>query len=972
MASDDHSERGRDSFQGRVVGHYEIVEQLGRGGMGVVFRARDIHLGREVALKRPAPGYEASPDAHRRFLREARTAAKLSHANVVPIFEVFEEEDIPWLAMQLIDGQSLRQLLRDEGALRNEWVLQYGEQIAEALQAAHEMHILHRDVNPNNILISQTGQAFLADFGLARYFVPPGEVSTASTQTLGITQSGVRVGTPAYMSPEQYLGRDVDARSDVFSLGAVLYEMCTGRPAFSASNEGEMLDLILHRQPVPISKWSYEVPGELERIIRKALAKEVEERYQTVTDLLVDLRVLRRQHEHSLISGSHSGSSQGVSHGPLTRLRLRLHRAMALTPVRWLLLLVVGAGLVGLAFWLRTFLSNRDAIGEATMMALVTWPGTETGSRFSPDGQWVSFCANRTGHNTLWLRATSGGPFQEIFSQADNVTSHVWSPAGDEIALLSVRDDEAFLQFIPRFGGATTKSVKMDHKLRNAVLVRWVASSVYIDVPFDGFYRFAIDSGSFEKLIEARAEQGVRIDFDVCEHGEKVVFTTQRGGAMTVQVTDLRGGEIQQVTPTSYSVHRPRWMGPECRYVIGSSNRSGQTDLWRIPVAGAPSTRITFSRNEEYVEDATWDGSMLTFRENQDNVNLWVLEPGSPDPHAWQLTADHLHDSWPTVSSSTTLAFQRSRPVLGRGPMLYNSQILLAELEASELKRVRELVAEGGAPVLSPGQTYLAYVRKPERRGVELWMLEIESGHAWRVAERFRDPPLYMLPLDRANINSVWSTDEESFFFVAEAVSGVDEIRLARPQAQERGAEVLVSGEGASLSDLHLSWDEGALLYVRSWRGDSRRSEVASVDLKTRQNQAVYASDDDRSLICRGSLDDETVVVIRVRTNPDWTEDAEVLVVSLLGTTEPVSVMRDVFAGTARIDARTRTLYLTGDVDGSHNLFALNMDDGEVRQLTDNRIPGISFSGVEILPQGRLLYSRIENNENIWLIRFDN
>jgi serine/threonine protein kinase/Flp pilus assembly protein TadD/TolB-like protein len=297
------------SIVGRRVAHYEILEEIGHGGMGVVYRARDLMLGRNVALKRVAPGHEADPQSYRRFMREAHTASQLFHPNIVPIFEVFEDAAEPWLAMQLVKGRDLRQVLAEKSPLSIREVLRYGVELAEALQAAHQAHIIHRDVNPKNIIISQEGHALLADFGLAGYFIPPEDASHASRQGSSLTKPGTQLGTPAYMSPEQTLGRSLDARSDLFSLGAVLYEMCTGKSAFFADSVGETLDLVLHREPVPIAKFNYEVPEELERIIRKAMAKNAEERYQESRDLLVDLKAFRRRYQHDSFEETHLPAS---------------------------------------------------------------------------------------------------------------------------------------------------------------------------------------------------------------------------------------------------------------------------------------------------------------------------------------------------------------------------------------------------------------------------------------------------------------------------------------------------------------------------------------------------------------------------------------------------------------------------------------------------------------------------------------
>ena len=267
---------------GARVGHYEIVAELGRGGAGVVYLARDTTLGRQVALKSPLPEHATDED-RRRFLTEAQAASRLSHPAIVSIFEAFEVGERPWLAMALAEGRPLRAELAERGALPIDEVVRHGEMLADALRAAHVKHVLHRDVTPNNVFVTPEGRVLLMDFGLARFFIPRGEESRVSTHD-GSDQPKEVAGTIGYMSPEQSLARTVDPTTDIFALGAVLYEMCTGQRAFQGSSWGEILDATLHRDPPPISRLVHDAPPELERIVRKALAKRVDERYATAED----------------------------------------------------------------------------------------------------------------------------------------------------------------------------------------------------------------------------------------------------------------------------------------------------------------------------------------------------------------------------------------------------------------------------------------------------------------------------------------------------------------------------------------------------------------------------------------------------------------------------------------------------------------------------------------------------------------
>lgn len=282
---------------GQEISHYRVEEELGGGGMGIVYRARDLRLGRAVALKFLPDGLAEDPQALERFRREAKAASSLSHPHICTIYEIDEHEGRPFLAMELMQGRTVKHLLED-GPLDPDRVVALAIQIADGLAAAHEAGIVHRDVKPANLFVTERGDAKILDFGLAKLVAPP----EAETLTLEgappppptLTETGTTVGTWAYMSPEQLLARGVDARSDLFSFGAVLYEMATGRQAFGGAALGAVTDAILHRHPPSIAALRPDLPAEVGRIVSRCLEKDPELRYQGAAGLRGDLRRLRR------------------------------------------------------------------------------------------------------------------------------------------------------------------------------------------------------------------------------------------------------------------------------------------------------------------------------------------------------------------------------------------------------------------------------------------------------------------------------------------------------------------------------------------------------------------------------------------------------------------------------------------------------------------------------------------------------
>lgn len=443
---------------GERLDAYEIVRPLGSGGMGEVWLATERRLGRKVALKLLPADLIRDPSRVLRFEQEARAASTLNHPNVCTILAVGETGDgLRYIAMEYVEGETLRQRLAGT-RLSIRAALDLAIQVASALSAAHASGIVHRDIKPENVMLRPDGFVKVLDFGLAKLAPSSAEIASAeSTRLVMKTEAGVVVGTAAYMSPEQARGEEVDARTDIWSLGVLLYELVAGRPPFAAPSGTEVLAAILDREPAPLARSNPETPAELQRIVTKCLRKERTSRYQVVQDLLLDLEALREELHAQARSDSDSAARavEAVQVEPGGRGGKRAgRRRLALAGAATALIAVLAIGI----WWWRaagpgSVPPATAATVERTLTRLTSAPGLQTDATFSPDGRFIAYASDQGGNFDIWVQPIAGGgdPVQVTKSPAPD-TEPDWSPDGSRIVFRSEREGGG-LYLVPALGG---------------------------------------------------------------------------------------------------------------------------------------------------------------------------------------------------------------------------------------------------------------------------------------------------------------------------------------------------------------------------------------------------------------------------------------------------------------------------------------------------------------------------------------
>ncbi len=716
---------------GQTLGHYKILELLGKGGMGEVYLAEDAKLQRRVALKILSPELAGDADRRQRFEREARAAAALNHPNIVTIHSVEEVDGISFLTLELVDGQTLTEVI-PTGGLALDRLLALAIPLADAVGAAHQRGITHRDLKPENVMVTSDGRVKVLDFGLAKLREELSEAALASMPTQELTGEGRILGTIAYMSPEQAEGRPVDPRTDVFALGVLLYEMSTGERPFKGDTQLSVLSAILKDTPSSVSDLKRELPRDLSRIVRRCLAKDPEDRYQTAKDLRNDLRVLR----DDLASGElEPGTQTGVAKASPGHAS---SRPVWQQPV---VLGAVGLALAAVAYFALGFGSSStpesspESLFASISLTRLTTTGTAGMAALSGDGRYAAYVVDENRQQSLWLRQVTTSSNVQIVPPAPARYDGVgFSPDGDYVYYVVYPGNENLgsLYQVPVLGGGARKIIE-DIDTAPSFSPdggQFAFLRGFPDLPGTAVMVADATGSNLRQLSIRKSPQDYGELDSVAWSPDGRTIAVPGSNSETLEAS-LVLVDVESGTETTLGTHDWRaisyvaWLPDGRSLLINGSEGGGESSsqIWAITYPDGAVTRVTNDLSTYSGLSVSTDGSAFVSVRNEMRSRIWAIPDGNMDRAAAVTVGAGTDDG---VSG---FAWTPDGRLVYAASTSGNSDIWIMAPDGSNRVQLTNNPEEDTLPLVTPdGQTI---VFMSERAGGRtLWRMNIDGSVA--------------------------------------------------------------------------------------------------------------------------------------------------------------------------------------------------------------------------------------------------
>lgn len=937
-----------------TISHYKIKGLIGAGGMGEVYKAVDLQLGRVVALKTIHPKRAADPNIYQRFIREARAASILTHPGICTIYEIGQHGEITFIAMQYLEGKTLQHILSDFGPPAIELTVKYALDVIEALEEAHRNGVIHRDIKPSNILINLRNHAVVLDFGLAKQVsFADGLTDELPTEML-ITSTAMLIGTGPYMPPEQIKGENLDARSDIFSFGVTLYELLTGTRPFQGRHSIDVLHSILHDEPKTITEVRPEVDEELAAIVAKAMKKDKAERYQTASEMHADLLELIQAKGYGLRSlpGSLSASLPLVSRAALKTREI----PTATGPVQgprvflWPAVVLVAVAALLIGAWLIFKGENRADSNLAASLKhrqLVNWrsePGeSHIRSALSRDGTMIAYSATREGTSDIWVKQTLGEANPIRIASGLNP---IWSPDNQQIAFITKQGDETGIWRVPALGGSPALIKVVE---RGPELVSWSNRRPVLYYS-SGLNLFGVnlDTGQTEQITKLDNSHNPQ-DFNLSPAEDSVSYVDLTAGQADIWVLSTPSGDAKRLTNDVADERNPVWH-PDGKRLIYSSIQNDTYQLFVGYLDGSSPVQITFGENDSFVSSISADGKKILYSSPREESDIWGVKVDTGEE--FEVTSTAGVELWPDVSPDHKLiAFQATKP---QGRNLETSTILIKSFSGGQQVQVS---ARGQDVRWSSDGQRLSFLRGSG--GLKnLWVVNPTGSNIKQLTQEGAFASVNtVLPYNRRQARAYsWSPDSRNIVYCNQLPSG--ECRIAIVAADGSGESRIISSSTSECFNSPLwSMDGLRVTYFSSSRSEPKW-KVMTTELETGKSEVVYQDDHVSRLLGWLDLNGAILIATDERHKGISAKIAEITILEIVSgqTAKVLTRLNSAYLYNIQLSPDGRRIAFASHQEGRDNIWLIPATGGMARKITANTDPRFYFSSLAWSPDGKNIY----------------